>query len=80
MRKKVAKKDRKGEAQQLFLGTVVDQKSIKSRSHYSTKKRSPKDMEYDAKRVPKWSQNRCQNSSIINAKTGNGKDHGNHQK
>ena len=31
------------------------------------------------KGVPKWSQNRCQNSSKINAKTGNEKDQENHQ-
>ena len=37
-------------------------------------------MEFDAKGVPKWNQNRHQNSSKINAKTGNEKDQENHQK
>ena len=32
----------------------------------------PQNMEFDAKGVPKWSQHRCQNSSKINANTGNG--------
>ena len=31
-------------------------------------------MKFDAKGVPKWRQNRYQNSSKINAKTGNEKD------
>ena len=35
------------------------------------KKRSPQNMEFDAKGLPKWSQNRYQNSSKTNAKTCN---------
>ena len=40
----------------------------------SSKKRLPKNMEFDAKGVPKWNRSRCQKSSKINAKTGNEKD------
>ena len=36
-------------------------------------KRSPQHMEFDAKGVPKWCQNRCPNSSKINAKIDAGK-------
>ena len=36
-------------------------------------------MKFDAKGIPKWSQNRCQNSSTINAKTGNEKNQKHHQ-
>ena len=36
-------------------------------------------MEFDAKGVPKWNQNRYQNSSKINAKTGTKKDQEHHQ-
>ena len=46
----------------------------------SLKKRSPKNMKFDAKGIPKWRPNRCQNSSKINAKTGNEKDQENYQK
>ena len=44
------------------------------------KKRSRKNMEVDAKGVQTWSQNRCQNSSKINAQTGNENNYENHQK
>ena len=44
----------------------------------ASKKRSPKNIEFDAKGVPKWSRNRYQNLSKINAQTGNEKDHENH--
>ena len=47
---------------------------IKNDSNKYQKKRSPKNMKFDAKGVPKWNQNRCQNSSKINAITGNEKD------
>ena len=59
VQKKVAKKDRKGEARQLFWGTILNHKSIESRSPKSLKQRSPKNIEFDAKGVPKWIQNRC---------------------
>ena len=62
-----------------LLGPSFDQKSITNRFNKSSNKRSPKNMEFDAKGVPKGSRNRCQNSSKINAKTCNGKDQENHQ-
>ena len=37
-------------------------------------------MELDSKGVPKWNQNRCPNSSTINAKAGNEKYHENNEK
>ena len=37
-------------------------------------------MEVDAKGVPKWSQNRYQDLSKINAQTGHEKDQENHRK
>ena len=37
-------------------------------------------MKIDAKRLPKWSQNRCQNASRIDARTGIEKDQENHEK
>jgi hypothetical protein len=37
-------------------------------------------MNMDAKRLPKWSQNRCQNASKIYAKSGIEKDQENHEK
>ena len=58
------------------FGTIsyqqVDQKSMQkpmSNKH-----------ENNYKRLPKWSRNRCQNASQINARTGIEKDQGNHQK
>ena len=36
-------------------------------------------MKINAKRLPTWFQNRCQNSSTVNAKTGTDKDDENHQ-
>jgi hypothetical protein len=44
------------------------------------KNQSPKNMKNEAKTLPKWSRNRCQNSSKINAKTGIEKDQENHEK
>ena len=48
-------------------------KSINKSHQKSYQKRSPQNMEFDAEGEPKWYQNRCQNSSTINAKTGNKK-------
>ena len=62
-----------------FLEPIFDHKSINNRFTNSSKKRSPTNMEFYTKGVPKWSHNRYQNSSKINAKTGNGKDQENHQ-
>jgi hypothetical protein len=61
----------------LFAHT--SKKHNKNRFKKSSKKRSPQNMKFDAKGIPKCSQNRCQNSSKINAKTGNEKDQENHQ-
>jgi hypothetical protein len=36
-------------------------------------------MKFYAKRLPKWSQNRCQNSLKIDARTGIEKDQENHE-
>ena len=36
-------------------------------------------MKIDPKRVPKWNQNRCQDASEINARTGIEKDQENHE-
>ena len=33
------------------------------------KNRSPKNMKHDAKRIPTWSPNRCQNASEIHTQT-----------
>ena len=44
------------------------------------KNQSRKSMENYGKRLPKWSQNQCQNSSKINAKTGVEKGEENHEK
>ena len=45
-----------------------------------SKNQSPKNMKFDAKRLPKWSRNRCQNASRIDARTGIEKDQENHEK
>ena len=37
-------------------------------------------MEFDAKGMPKWNQHRCQNSSKIDAKSGNDKKYEKHDK
>ena len=63
----------------------------KSWSHFGTISYQKVDQKIDAKndvekhennckRLPKWSRNRCQNASKINARTGIEKDQGNHQK
>ena len=79
----VRKKDTKTKRAQAYppltFGHIFDHKSIKNRFKKSSRKRSPQNIKFDAKGVPKWSQNRCQKSSKINAKTGNEKDQENHQ-
>jgi hypothetical protein len=60
------------------LGTIrgshfypkIDNNTIQN----SFKNQSRKNMENNTKRLPTWSQNRCRNSSRINAKTGTEKD------
>ena len=61
----------------LPFGFIFDQKSIKSLLTNSSQKRSPKNIEFDTKGVPTWSQNQYQKSSKINAQTGNEKDYKN---
>ena len=69
----------KGETNAISFGAIL----IKSRSKYYSKNHSKNDhqknIEFDAKGVPKGSQNQCSNSSKNNAKTCNEKDHENHQ-
>ena len=77
--KKNAKKYRKGRDAPYIFWNHFDQTSIKNRFKKSSKQRSPKSMQFDAKALPKASRNRCQKSSTINAKTGNGKEQKNHQ-
>ena len=76
----VRKKDDPSDPKHHVLGPSFDQKSIKDRFTNSSKKRARKNMEFDVKGVPKWNQNRCQNSSKVNAQTGNEKDQENHKK
>ena len=72
--------EEKGEARATSFGTIFDQNSIKIPSPKATGNQSPQNIEFDAKVVPKWNQNRCPKSSKINAKTGNEKDQENHPK
>ena len=44
-----------------FLEPFILIESYKTNIQNFMKKRSPKNMEFEAKGVPKWSQNRCQN-------------------
>ena len=55
----------------MFLGSHFGEKSGKNAIENSFKNRSRKNMENEAKTLPKWSRNRCPNSSKINAKSGN---------
>ena len=48
VRKSVAKKDRKGEARQLFWATIFEQKVDKQSIQQLIKKQSPKSIEFDA--------------------------------
>ena len=75
MRKKDTKRERCLADRHLTFGSIFDQKSITNRFKHSSKKkkRSPQNSDFDAKGVPKWSQIRYENSSNINAKTGNEK-------
>ena len=55
------------------FGSFVDQNSSESDPKKNLKKRLWGNIEFDAKGVPTWSKNRCQNHSSINAKIGNGR-------
>jgi hypothetical protein len=59
-----------------YFSTIFHQKV----NQKSMQKLIPKKHENNCKRLPKWSRNRCQNASKINARTGIEKDQGNHQK
>ena len=67
-------------ARLLTFSSIFDQQSIQNRFKISITKRSTTNMEFDAKRFLKWSQNRYQKSSKINVKTGNKKDQENHKR
>ena len=54
---------------------VVLSKSINKLITNHSQKRSPQNMEFDTKGMPKWCPNRCQNSSKIDAQIGNEKNH-----
>jgi hypothetical protein len=75
-----AKKRGKGEYRLQFFGSLLGPFSIKKTIKKLYKNRSPKNMKFDAKRLPKWSQNRCQNASRIDARPGIEKDQENHEK
>ena len=62
------------------FGVPKSQKNVENAIPKNHEKRSPKNMNIDAKKVPKWSQNRCKHSSKISAKTGSGKYEENHGK
>jgi hypothetical protein len=61
------------------LGGRFVPKSIKNAIANSLKNPSRKNIENDAKTLPKWSGNRCQNSLKINAKRYNKKQRENHE-
>ena len=74
------KRNEKEETNHISFGAILFKIRIKNDSTNHQQKRSPKNMEFAAKGVPKWKQNRCQDSSQINAKTCNGKIHEKHKK
>jgi hypothetical protein len=61
------------------FGSHFGSKSVKIAIGNSSKNRARKNKETNTKELPKWSQNRCQNSSKINAKTGIEKDQENQE-
>jgi hypothetical protein len=80
VRKKDAKEVRKRRIPWLTFRNQFGAKSINKRFKQSSNKRSPQNMEFDAKGITKRNQKRCPNSLKINAKTCNEKDQENHQK
>ena len=76
---KIAKREPKGSPRQDEMGPFWEPCSIKTAIENSFKNRSRKNRENNGKRLPTWSQNRCQNSSKINAKTGIEKDQERHE-
>ena len=78
MRKRIEK----GETNHISFGAIlvnILRRKTDSKNHKKTN-RFPKNMEFAAKGVPTWNQNRCQNLPTINTKTGIEKDHEDHQK
>ena len=63
-----------------WFGYIFDYISTKKLINKSMQKLMSKKHENNCKRLPKWSRNRCQNASKINARTGIEKDQGNHPK
>ena len=75
---KGSKKELNGGDKTNIFWSHFGQNSIKNAIQNSFKNRSRKNMEINAKRLPKWSRKRCQNSLKTNAKTGIEKDLENH--
>jgi len=75
-----AKKRGKREYRLQFFGSLLASFSIKKTIKKLSKNQSAKNMKFYAKRLPKWSRNRCQNASRIDARTGIEKDQENHEK
>ena len=73
------KKDEKCPTGFNFLASLLGAFSIKNTIENSSKNRQRKNIENNCKRLAKWSRNRCQNASKINARTGIETDQGNHQ-
>ena len=73
---KMRKSIQKGSVSWHEMGTIFDQ----NRQKYHPRNHQNKYMEFDTKEVPKWTQDRCQKSSKINAKTDNEKDYEHQQK
>ena len=68
----------KGGYRRRLFGTIFDQND-KNSIQTIISKRSPQNIEFDAKWGPNMEPNRCPNPSKINAKTANEKDQENHQ-
>ena len=63
----------------LYSWSQKHKKDMKHAINKSCWKRAPKNMNIDTERVPKGKQNRCRNTSKINAKICIGKSHRHHQ-
>jgi hypothetical protein len=75
----LAKRCEKGSPRKDEMGPFWEPFSIKKVIGKSFKNQSRKALKINAKRLPKWSQNRCQNASKIDARTGIEKDQENHE-
>ena len=74
-----AKRWGKGPSARTSFGAILESFSMKNPFKKLSKNQSPKNMKFDAKRLPKWSPKRCQNASTIDARTGIEKDQENHE-